>query len=81
MARQLTVAGIPTQVSDNVRGALWAKLVLNSAYNALSALSPKRESITGIVSPYLREAGAAEGTDGATPGRRRLGRRDGAGVV
>lgn len=39
VARQLTAAGIPTQVSDNVRGALWAKLVLNSAYNALSALS------------------------------------------
>ena len=38
VARQLTAAGIPTQVSDNVRGALWAKLVLNSAYNALSAL-------------------------------------------
>jgi 2-dehydropantoate 2-reductase len=38
-ARQLTAAGIPTQISDNVRGALWAKLVLNSAYNALSALS------------------------------------------
>ena len=27
VARQLTAAGIPTQVSDNVRGALWAKLM------------------------------------------------------
>ena len=35
----LTAAGVPVQVSDNVAGALWAKLVLNCAYNAMSALS------------------------------------------
>jgi len=38
VATELRAAGIPTQVSDNVRGALWAKLIINSAYNALSAL-------------------------------------------
>ena len=38
VAAQLRAAGIPTQVSDNVQGALWAKLIINSAYNALSAL-------------------------------------------
>ena len=32
-------AGIPVQVSDNVEGELWAKLVLNCAYNAISALT------------------------------------------
>jgi 2-dehydropantoate 2-reductase len=32
-------AGVPLEVSGNVAGALWAKLVLNCAYNALSALS------------------------------------------
>jgi 2-dehydropantoate 2-reductase len=32
-------AGIPVQISDNVAGALWAKLILNCAYNALSAIS------------------------------------------
>lgn len=32
-------AGIPAQVSDNVAGALWAKLLLNCAYNALSAIA------------------------------------------
>ena len=32
-------AGVPVQISDNVVGALWAKLILNCAYNALSALS------------------------------------------
>lgn len=39
VAQQFAAAGIPTQVSDNVRGALWAKLVINCAYNALSALT------------------------------------------
>jgi len=32
-------AAVPVQVSDNVAGALWAKLILNCAYNALSAIS------------------------------------------
>jgi 2-dehydropantoate 2-reductase len=31
-------AGVPVEVSDNVMGALWAKLVVNCAYNALSAI-------------------------------------------
>lgn len=38
LAQALGQAGIPTEVSDNVRGALWAKLVINCAYNALSAI-------------------------------------------
>jgi 2-dehydropantoate 2-reductase len=32
-------AGVPMQISDNVAGALWAKLILNCAYNALSAIT------------------------------------------
>jgi len=39
VARHLEAAGVPTQISDNVRGALWAKLILNCAYNALSAIT------------------------------------------
>lgn len=39
VAQALIDAGVPTQVSDNVRGALWAKLILNCAYNALSAIT------------------------------------------
>lgn len=34
----LTQAGIPTQVSNNVTGALWDKLIINCAVNALSAI-------------------------------------------
>lgn len=32
-------AGIPIRISDNVAGALWAKLILNCAYNAISAIT------------------------------------------
>jgi len=32
-------AGVPVVVSDNVAGELWAKLVVNCAYNALSAIT------------------------------------------
>ncbi len=39
VAQLLREAGIPTEVSDDVRGALWAKLVINCAYNALSAIT------------------------------------------
>lgn len=35
----LNAAGIATELGSDVAGALWAKLVLNCAYNALSALS------------------------------------------
>ncbi|HEX2010752.1 MAG TPA: ketopantoate reductase family protein [Roseateles sp.] len=39
VARELAAAGVPTEISGNVCGALWAKLILNCAYNALSALA------------------------------------------
>ena len=37
--QQFAAAGIPIVVSDNVAGALWSKLILNCAYNALSAIT------------------------------------------
>jgi 2-dehydropantoate 2-reductase len=39
MAQMFEAAAIPTQVSDNVRGQLWLKLILNCAYNAISAIA------------------------------------------
>lgn len=39
IAQTLTDAGVPTEVSNNVRGALWAKLILNCAFNAVSAIT------------------------------------------
>ena len=38
-AKLFAAAGVPVQISDNVQGELWAKLILNCAYNALSAIS------------------------------------------
>ena len=39
IAATFRAAGVPVEVSDNVTGALWAKLVVNCAYNALSAIA------------------------------------------
>src|SRR5437762_2956444 len=39
IAAEFGAAGVPVEVSDNVSGALWAKLVVNCAYNALSAIT------------------------------------------
>jgi 2-dehydropantoate 2-reductase len=39
IATAFGAAGIPVEVSDNVIGALWAKLIVNCAYNALSAIA------------------------------------------
>lgn len=39
VAAALTQAGIPTTVSATVQQALWAKLTINCAYNALSAVA------------------------------------------
>jgi 2-dehydropantoate 2-reductase len=41
VAQALIAAGVPTEISDNVRGALWLKLILNCAYNAVSAIAQK----------------------------------------
>ena len=43
-------AGVAVAISDNVAGELWAKLVVNCAYNAISAISqlPYGEMIGGV---------------------------------
>ena len=49
LQKTFEAAGIPTQVSDNVRGQLWLKLILNCAYNAVSAIArkPYGETVPG----------------------------------
>lgn len=42
VAGWLQCAGIPCAVLDNVEGELWAKLLINCAYNAISALGRAR---------------------------------------
>jgi 2-dehydropantoate 2-reductase len=50
VAHALVAAGIPTVVSANVRGALWAKLIINCAYNAISAIAqqPYGQNVQGV---------------------------------
>jgi len=39
IASTFGAAGVAVEVSDNVMGALWSKLIVNCAYNALSAIT------------------------------------------
>lgn len=71
VAQQFSAAGIATDISDNVRGALWAKLVLNCAYNALSALSQQpygrlvtTPGVTEVIADVVAECLAVAEADG-----------------
>lgn len=63
-AARLTAAGIPTQVSASVEAALWVKLVINCALNALSALT--RQSYGAIIAQDGAEATLRALTDECT---------------
>jgi 2-dehydropantoate 2-reductase len=62
VARALVSAGVPTEVSDNVRGALWTKLILNCAYNAVSAIAqrPYGENVRSAGIPEVMRDVVAE---------------------
>lgn len=71
VARQFIAAGVPTEVSANVRGALWAKLTVNCAYNALSALSKSpygrlvlAPGVTDVMRDVVAECRAVAQADG-----------------
>jgi 2-dehydropantoate 2-reductase len=76
VAQHLAAAGVPTQISDNVRGSLWAKLVLNCAYNALSAITQlpygevvKGQGVAEVIRDVVAECLAVAKADGvAIPG-------------
>jgi 2-dehydropantoate 2-reductase len=42
LAAVFTRAAIPCRISENIEGELWLKLIINCAYNAISALSRAR---------------------------------------
>ena len=50
LAEAFIAAGVPAEISANVRGALWAKLILNCAYNAVSAITqlPYGQTVPGV---------------------------------
>jgi 2-dehydropantoate 2-reductase len=71
LAKAFTAAGVPTTLSDNVRGALWAKLILNCAYNALSALGRlpygqlvQRPGVLDVIRDVVAECKAVAAADG-----------------
>ena len=73
VARALITAGVPSEISDNVRGALWVKLVTNCAYNALSAITQlpygrlaKGEGMTVVLRDLVAECVAVAKADGVT---------------
>ena len=73
IAQALTAAGVPTEISDNVRGALWSKLILNCAYNALSALGclpygelVQRPGVQAVMRDVVAECRAVASADGVT---------------
>lgn len=76
VAQQLATAGVPTQISGNVRGSLWAKLVLNCAYNALSAITQlpygqlvKGQGVADVIRDVVAECLAVAKAEGvAIPG-------------
>lgn len=69
-------AGVPVQVSGQVLGELWGKLVLNCAYNALSALTGlpygrlvQQPGVWGVLRDVVRECETVAAADGvALPG-------------
>ena len=72
-AQALRAAGVPTEISDNVRGALWLKLILNCAYNAVSAIAqrPYGENVRGegvwdVMRDVVDECLAVAQADGVT---------------
>src|SRR5271169_2660327 len=73
IARALIAAGVPTDISDNVRGVLWTKLITNCAYNALSAITQlpygqlvKGEGVTVVLHDLVDECVALAKADGVT---------------
>jgi 2-dehydropantoate 2-reductase len=66
-------AGVPVQISDNVTGALWAKLIVNCAYNALSAVSQlaygrlvQGEGVDAVMRDVVQECLAVAHAEGVT---------------
>ena len=72
-AALLVAAGVPTDISTNVEGALWAKLILNCAYNALSAITQQPygrlvlgEGVQDVIRDVVTECLAVAQADGVT---------------
>jgi 2-dehydropantoate 2-reductase len=70
IAAAFALADVPVAISENVEGALWAKLILNCAYNALSAISKlpygelvKGPGVTDVMADVVNECLAVAHAD------------------
>ena len=73
IAKMFVAAGVPVEVSGNVIGALWAKLIVNCAYNAISAIAQQPygrmvqvEGIPALMQQVVDECLAVAGAAGIT---------------
>ncbi|MES2413585.1 MAG: ketopantoate reductase family protein [Pseudomonadota bacterium] len=73
VAQAMAAAGVPVEISGNVRGALWAKLILNCAYNAVSAITQmpygqivKGHGVKDVMRDAVAECLAVAKADGVT---------------
>jgi len=71
LALALQTAGVPTQISAQVRNVLWAKLVINCAYNGLSAIGQiaygellQRPGLPQVLDDLVSECRAVAAADG-----------------
>jgi 2-dehydropantoate 2-reductase len=74
LAALFEAAGVPARLSDNVRGMLWSKLILNCAYNALSAIARQpygplvqAEGVQAVMRDAVDECLAVARADGVAP--------------
>ena len=78
MADLFQAAGVPTTVSEHVKEALWGKLIVNCAYNALSAAAQisygpmvEVDGVVDVMADVVRECvavGRAAGVTLSDPG-------------
>jgi 2-dehydropantoate 2-reductase len=71
LAQALQAAGVPTQISAQVRNVLWTKLVINCAYNGLSAIGQiaygellRRPGLPQVLQDLVAECRAVAAADG-----------------
>jgi 2-dehydropantoate 2-reductase len=72
-AKLFATAGVPVQISDNVAGELWAKLILNCAFNALSAITQQpygrlfaADGVEAVMRDVVHECLAVAQADGVS---------------
>ncbi|SFS65805.1 2-dehydropantoate 2-reductase [Methylobacterium sp. yr668] len=73
VAAAFAAAGIPTTVSETAVDALWAKLIINCAYNALSALTQlpygrlvEGEGVAAVIADVVQECARVAEAEGVS---------------